>query len=64
MKPRQRHARPPVQAQLFGHVRTPLTSTSLPPHHDELVELLSLLLCQAVHDIDASLPQENSHEQD
>jgi hypothetical protein len=64
MKPYQPRPRPASQSDLFDGAAAPTTVTSLEIHHDELVELLSRLLWQVVHDADATQRLENRDEQD
>ena len=55
----------PVQRDLFNNVPAPPALVGLQLHHDELVELLSQLLCTVVHSNTETIKtQENGHEQD
>jgi hypothetical protein len=64
MKPYQPRPRPALQSDLFDSALAPATTKSLEIHHDELVELLSRMLWQVVHDADATQRLESSDEQD
>ena len=64
MKQYQPRPRPALQSDLFDSVLPPATARSLEIHHDELVELLSRLLWQVVHEADATQRLEDSDEQD
>ena len=64
MKPHQPRPRPPLQTDLFNSALAPAALQSLELHHDEIVELVSRLLWQVVHDAEASPSKESSNEQD
>jgi hypothetical protein len=53
-----------LQTDLFNSALAPAALQSLELHHDEIVELVSRLLWQVVHDAEASPSKESSNEQD
>ncbi len=64
MKPILLRARPPAQTDLFGTASAPAPLTSLQLHRDELVDLLSQLLWQAVRQDGVDQRLEDDDEQD
>lgn len=53
-----------VQTDLFSDAAAPPALTSLQNNHDQLAELLSKLLWEAVQDPDVQATTEDGHEQD
>lgn len=59
-----KRTRVPMQSDLFSSMPTVSVLTNLQQGHDELVDLLSKLLKEAIQELPGRTTQETSHDQD